>query len=92
LNLQNNGEDDLPEHLHEVLGDSDPPLSSYARCVEVVEMLESILPKEMYRTLTGLMFSILMDQETKPEDENHSLQRPGQLQQLQQDRSNGKNG
>ncbi len=36
----------------------------YCRCVEVVDMLESVLPAEMYRTLTGLMFSILMDQES----------------------------
>ena len=91
MNHENTGEDDVPEHLHEVLGDSDPPLSSYARCVEVVEMLESILPTEMYRTLTGLMFSILMDQETELKDENRSQQRPGRLQQFQ-DRSIGKNG
>ena len=30
-------------------------------------MLESVLPAEMYRTLTGLMFSILMDQESELE-------------------------
>ena len=64
------GEDELPEHLHEVLGDSDPPLASYTRCVQVVDMLESILPSEMYRTLTGLMFSILMDEESEIEDQH----------------------
>jgi hypothetical protein len=44
-------------------------------------MLESILPSEMYRTLTGLMFSILMDEESEIEDQRQP-----------QDRSCGKNG
>jgi hypothetical protein len=72
LSHKNTGEDDLPEHFHDVQGDSDPPLSSYARCVEIVEMLESVLPIQMYRTLTGLMFSVLMDQESELGDGSSS--------------------
>jgi hypothetical protein len=59
-----------------VQGDADPPLSSYARCVEIMDMLDSMLPAETYRALTGLMFSIMMDEECEIEDEALGSQAP----------------
>ena len=68
--------DDVPQRFREVQGDADPPLSSYARCVEIMDMLDSVLPAEMCRTLTGLMFSIMMDAECEIEDAALGSQAP----------------
>ena len=86
--------DDLPQRFRDVQGDSDPPLSSYARCVEVVDMLENVLPPDMYRTLTGLMFSILMDQEEEPRDVPSPAKRSPVASTLPafEDEASGKNG
>ena len=56
-------------------------------------MLESILPSEMYRTLTGLMFSILMDQESEPRDAPSPVKHSGVASALPafEDEPSGKN-
>jgi len=53
-------------------------------------MLESVLPAEMYRTLTGLMFSIMMDQESELEKSATGEETPSSPE--YDDRLSSKNG